>query len=235
MLHHDRPRSVTHTMDPKLRIHHGAVDQEALTSRPPHQVFNEVKQTLKSLGLEFKRDGGEYKLKCARPKKPLTTTKKPIMVGHQNPIQQQHGNSNFRMLLRRSSTPNNNNNQKEETTIYGDPNVDPGDEVRFSIELCKIKNLPGLYIVDMRRMRGNVWAYKFIYRTLLDTLNLGGKSGYLKTTSPQSVISQGEEDTSHYRMSTASSGGGSSSVILEETPPPPPPTTTTTATEPIAV
>ncbi|KAG1250426.1 hypothetical protein G6F68_012809 [Rhizopus microsporus] len=55
--------------DPKLRTHHGAVDQEALTSRPPTQVFMEVKQTLKSMGLEFKRDGGEYKLKCVRPKR----------------------------------------------------------------------------------------------------------------------------------------------------------------------
>ncbi|OAD03535.1 hypothetical protein MUCCIDRAFT_133631, partial [Mucor lusitanicus CBS 277.49] len=116
-----------------LRTHHGAVDQEALTSRPPAQVFAEVKAALKALGLDCKRDGGEYKLKCSRPKR-----------------------------------PSDNSNSTKSATIYGDPNVDPGDEVRFSVELCKIKNLPGLYIVDMRRMRGNVWAYKFIYRTLLD-------------------------------------------------------------------
>lgn len=225
-----------------MRTHHGAVDQEALTSRPPAQVFNEVKHTLKSLGLEFKRDGGEYKLKCARPKKPITnnTTARKVQQ-NQNPIQQQSGNNNstpFRNLLRRSSLAAATQPQ-ENTTIYGDPNVDPGDEVRFSVELCKIKNLPGLYIVDMRRMRGNVWAYKFIYRTLLDTLNLGGKSGYLNTKSnniSSSQITQ-EEDTSHYRMSTASSGGGSSSVILEESntippPPPPNPTPPTTTTAP---
>ncbi|KAI8091808.1 hypothetical protein BDF21DRAFT_356215, partial [Thamnidium elegans] len=185
MLHRDRVTpEITSTTDLKLRTHHGAVDQEALTSRPPALVFQQVKQTLKSLGLEFKRDGGEFKLKCARHKKPIQASSKTIQHPHGN-------NTPFRMLLRRS------------TTIYGDVSVDPGDEVRFSVELCRIKNLPGLYIVDMRRMRGNVWAYKFIYRTLLDTLNLGGKSGYLNTTTESSLAA--EEDHSHHRMSTASS------------------------------
>ncbi|KAG2194520.1 hypothetical protein INT47_005793 [Mucor saturninus] len=193
--------------DIKLRTHHGAVDGEALTSRPPAQIFQQVKQTLKSLGLEFKRDGGEFKLKCARPKKPVKKIQPPP----------------FRMLLRRPSATNTTNpatpNESVATTIYGDPNVDPGDEVRFSVELCKIKNLPGLYIVDMRRMRGNVWAYKFIYRTLLDTLNLGGKSGYLNTSG---LVMTAEEETqpdktlSNHRMSTASSGAGSSSVLLDD-------------------
>lgn len=187
----------TSSDDPKLRTHHGAVDQEALTSQPPAQVFNQVKQTLKSLGLEFKRDGGEFKLKCARPKKPVKKMQQPP----------------FRMLLRRPSTTTaTSGNETTQHTIYGDPNVDPGDEVRFSVELCKIKNLPGLYIVDMRRMRGNVWAYKFIYRTLLDTLNLGGKSGYLNTSGRLMT----EEEHSNHRMSTASSGAGSSSVLLDE-------------------
>lgn len=174
-----------------MRTHHGAVDQEALTSRPPAQVFNEVKQTLKSLGLEFKRDGGEYKLKCVRPKRAVIEKRK--LSHSSNNIHRPP----FRNLLRRASgqhgvTTTEHQHEKsisataptsaKPATIYGDPNVDPGEEVRFSVELCKIKNLPGLYIVDMRRMRGNVWAYKFIYRTLLDTLKLGGKKGYLNTT-----------------------------------------------------
>lgn len=221
MLHGES--SVTQ-IDPKLRIHHGAVDGEALTSRPPAQVFNEVKQTLKTLGLEFKRDGGEYKLKCARPKKPVPSPAvKRTAASHSNAIQQHNNGTPFRNLLRRPSAAAAaaaaSGAGPEEKTIYGDPNVDPGDEVRFSVELCKIKNLPGLYIVDMRRMRGNVWAYKFIYRTLLDTLNLGGKSGYLKTSNPSTVTDTTTETTSHHRMSTASSGNESSTGVLIEEPP----------------
>lgn len=224
MLHHDRVTpEITSTTDLKLRTHHGAVDQEALTSRAPALVFQQVKQTLKSLGLEFKRDGGEFKLKCARHKKPVQASAKTIQHPHGN-------NTPFRMLLRRSSQATaatthsstataSSSLSSEGATIYGDTSVDPGDEVRFSVELCRIKNLPGLYIVDMRRMRGNVWAYKFIYRTLLDTLNLGGKSGYLNTTTESSLAANAataEEDHSHHRMSTASSGAGSSNVLLDE-------------------
>ncbi|KAI9248989.1 hypothetical protein EDC94DRAFT_624587 [Helicostylum pulchrum] len=226
MLHGDRVTpEITSTTDLKLRTHHGAVDQEALTSRSPALVFQQVKQTLKSLGLEFKRDGGEFKLKCARHKKPV------LASAAAKTIQHPHGNNTpFRMLLRRSSQATTHSSSitsssslSNEATIYGDVSVDPGDEVRFSVELCRIKNLPGLYIVDMRRMRGNVWAYKFIYRTLLDTLNLGGKSGYLNTntTTESSLLAAAaavaDEDHSHHRMSTASSGAGSSSVLLDET------------------
>lgn len=51
--------------------------------------------------------------------------------------------------------------------IYGEPSVDGGQEVRFSVEITRLKNLAGLYSVDIRRMRGNVWAYKFCYTALL--------------------------------------------------------------------
>lgn len=231
----------TTTIDPKLRTHHGAVDQEALTSRPPAQVFAEVKAALKALGLECKRDGGEYKLKCSRPKRPAEKRNMNNHHYHQNGSS--GGNPPFRMLLRRASahqstvsTSTTNSTIKsgdsgnnKPATIYGDPNVDPGEEVRFSVELCKIKNLPGLYIVDMRRMRGNVWAYKFIYRTLLDTLKLGGKSGYLNTEKQQQEAPQiiHEESDANNRLSTASSSGGNSSSILDDPPHTPSPPNST--------
>ncbi|KAF8935599.1 hypothetical protein BGZ58_004920 [Dissophora ornata] len=63
--------------------------------------------------------------------------------------------------------------------LYGEDSIDSGDEIRFSIELCRIKNLHGLYSVDIRRMKGNLWTYKFLYHAVLNTLNLQGKGGYL--------------------------------------------------------
>ncbi|KAF9993996.1 hypothetical protein BGZ79_001280 [Entomortierella chlamydospora] len=63
--------------------------------------------------------------------------------------------------------------------LYGEDSIDSGEEIRFSIELCRIKNLDGLYSVDIRRVRGNLWAYKFLYHAVLNTLDLQGKGGYL--------------------------------------------------------
>lgn len=57
--------------------------------------------------------------------------------------------------------------------LYGDAAVDGGQEVRFAVEVTRIKNLPGLYSLDIRRMKGNLWAYKFIYQALLDRAHLG--------------------------------------------------------------
>ncbi|KAI8354755.1 hypothetical protein B0O80DRAFT_449624 [Mortierella sp. GBAus27b] len=68
--------------------------------------------------------------------------------------------------------------------LYGEEAIDSGEEIRFSIELCRIKNLPGLYSVDIRRMKGNLWAYKFLYHAVLNTLDLQGKGGYLTTAAP---------------------------------------------------
>ncbi|KAF9943305.1 hypothetical protein BGZ67_003068 [Mortierella alpina] len=69
--------------------------------------------------------------------------------------------------------------------LYGEDAIDSGEEIRFSIELCRIKNLHGLYSVDIRRMKGNLWAYKFLYHAVLNTLDLQGKGGYLTGYQPQ--------------------------------------------------
>jgi hypothetical protein len=46
--------------------------------------------------------------------------------------------------------------------------LDGGDEIRFSVEITRIRNLPGLYSLDIKRLRGNVWSFKFVYQTILE-------------------------------------------------------------------
>jgi protein-serine/threonine kinase len=50
--------------------------------------------------------------------------------------------------------------------IYGDRAVDQGDEVRFSVELTRIDRLDDTYSLDVRRLKGNLRSYKFLYDTL---------------------------------------------------------------------
>lgn len=56
--------------------------------------------------------------------------------------------------------------------IYGEPRVDGGQEVRFSVEITRIKNLPGLYSLDIRRLRGPLTSYKFLYHNVLTRTQL---------------------------------------------------------------
>jgi protein-serine/threonine kinase len=51
-------------------------------------------------------------------------------------------------------------------TIYGDTSQDAGDEVRFSIELTRIDRLKDTYSLDIRRLKGNLRSYKFLYDTI---------------------------------------------------------------------
>ena len=50
--------------------------------------------------------------------------------------------------------------------IYGPLLQDRGDEVRFSVELTRLDRLDDTYSLDIRRLKGNLSSYKFLYDTL---------------------------------------------------------------------
>ena len=55
---------------------------------------------------------------------------------------------------------------------YGDPSQDAGDEVRFSVELTRLDRLNDTYSLDIRRLKGNLRSYKFLYDTLREYVSL---------------------------------------------------------------
>ena len=54
---------------------------------------------------------------------------------------------------------------------YGDSN-DSGGEVRFYCEITRVTGLSGMYCIDMRRVKGELFSYRFVYTTLLAQLSL---------------------------------------------------------------
>lgn len=50
--------------------------------------------------------------------------------------------------------------------IYGDPSIDHGDEVRFFVELTRIDGLDDTFSIDVRRLKGRLRSYKFLYETV---------------------------------------------------------------------
>ncbi|KAE8214051.1 hypothetical protein CF327_g2519 [Tilletia walkeri] len=235
--------------DTVLREHLGAVDQSALTSRAPPQVFAEVRKALYEMGIEVRKERDEeFKLECVRRKKAKTllgatqglglSIRSSVFRPSEAEMERSAAKasagiptspssavlggaetgSGIRNFLRRgtitaSSPPMKNNASLTSSAtmalgsaaaggsgsatgastpgnagaggmvddpnampppIYGEGSVDGGQEVRFSVEITRIKNLSGLYSVDIRRMKGNLWAYKFIYHALLDRCQLAG-------------------------------------------------------------
>lgn len=143
-------KTLTHS-DAEIQIHQGAIDRNALTSQPPALIIKNVLRILRIMGIETKLEG-DFLVKCHRQKR-RTAQKKQII--NQEPSAE---------------------NRLE--PIYGDSSIDNGDEIRFVLEVCRFENLPGLYIVDIRRLKGNAWAYKFLYHKLIDFLYFD-KNGYL--------------------------------------------------------
>ncbi|KAG9035722.1 hypothetical protein FRB95_010787 [Tulasnella sp. JGI-2019a] len=47
--------------------------------------------------------------------------------------------------------------------VYGDRTVDQHDEVRFSVELTRLDRLEDTFSLDVRRLKGNLRSYKFLY------------------------------------------------------------------------
>lgn len=61
--HHDKSHPYG-----QLRIHHGAVDQTTITTRPPPEVMAHVRKVLEGMGVEIQQES-EYKYRCIRGKK----------------------------------------------------------------------------------------------------------------------------------------------------------------------
>jgi protein-serine/threonine kinase len=53
-----------------------------------------------------------------------------------------------------------------EPVYGGDTTQDLGDEVRFSAELTRMDRLNDTFSLDIRRLKGNLRSYKFLYDTL---------------------------------------------------------------------
>ena len=63
-------------------------------------------------------------------------------------------------------TPTNEQSTSPTNTVYGDQSQDQGGEVRFSVELTRLDRLEDTYSLDIRRLKGNLKSYKFLYDSL---------------------------------------------------------------------
>ena len=55
---------------------------------------------------------------------------------------------------------------ERQDTLYGDQSEDSGGEVRFSVELTEISGLKSTYSLDIRRLKGPLRSYKYMYDSL---------------------------------------------------------------------
>ncbi|KAK0463068.1 CAMK/CAMKL/Kin4 protein kinase [Desarmillaria tabescens] len=200
-----------------LRIHHGAVDQDMVTTQPPPEVIKHMKEVLIGMGIEVQVES-EYKYRCIRAKRKKVPGVPGVIAnvgaspsggglaavsvmgsaasngvdrrGLPVPSHASFSGGMLRGLLmrRQSSHVSQSGNMsvsfEEEPSVmvlepgaildpvYGDPTEDVGDEVRFSVELTRMDRLNDTYSLDIRRLKGNLRSYKFLYDTIRQRADL---------------------------------------------------------------
>ncbi|KIK93594.1 hypothetical protein PAXRUDRAFT_828808 [Paxillus rubicundulus Ve08.2h10] len=201
-----------------LRIHHGAVDQTTITTRPPPEVMKHVCKVLEGMGMDIKAES-EYKYRCVRAKKKKSGSTVFSSVGSGSglaaftivgsaasngvdkrglpvPSHSSGGGMLKGLLMRRqssqvsgmaplqpslsiddenvasTSSPTEQSPSGAGEPVYGDTAQDAGDEVRFSVELTRIDRLKDTYSLDIRRLKGNLRSYKFLYDAIREKADL---------------------------------------------------------------
>ncbi|RXW22534.1 hypothetical protein EST38_g3305 [Candolleomyces aberdarensis] len=99
-------------------------------------VMNTVRRVLQDLGIQVQEES-TYNYRCIRARR--------------------QDSSEESLMDAQSSTGKG---------VYGPPSEDPGDEVRMSIELTRLEGLSDTYSLDIRRLKGNLRSYKFLYDTI---------------------------------------------------------------------
>ncbi|CAE6467744.1 hypothetical protein ACGC1H_004069 [Rhizoctonia solani] len=171
-----------------MRVHEGAVDQAMVTSGSPLDALSHAEAVLVEMGIAFTKES-EWKFRCVRHKKRkggISGSVGGLSVGvmgsaASNGVNQRGlpmppppsfggAGGMLRGLLRRSSAqpgvPAESEGVPQQPTtepIYGERSDDAQDEVRFFVELTRIDRLEDTYSIDVRRLKGNLRSYKFLY------------------------------------------------------------------------
>jgi len=191
----------------KLRYHSGAIDQRALTSKPPIDLLADIIIMLRENGLYVRQSGSEstsFKLKVVRPASLLINPTKeavfgrPEVVGSEgltlsrNSIPSASSGgfmknlSSFPMSFvkrikyraKYGSSWNKGFDGKESSELSQSvaPSEAPTEpehgEIKFYIEIQKIRNLDGLYVVEFKRRQGDIWEFKRMYGDLVEKMRL---------------------------------------------------------------
>lgn len=128
-----------------LGIHRGAIDQTTITTQPPSKVMKHANKILREMGVQIQEESA-FHYRCIR------AGRRGVL------LDLDHGQS--------QSRPDESSSSSEVVSLYGAPTEDLGDEVRFSVELTRLGGLNDTYSLDIRRLKGNLRSYKFIYDTI---------------------------------------------------------------------
>lgn len=175
----------------KLKQHSGPIDQRALSSKPPVDLIKHIELVLLGMGLHVQRTSEEYKLRVIRPSAGTLTNYKNQSVSSDlgapdslDPRSERKGRFSsltafpltlvrrFKYIAQFGTQYNSGFDSITDPSSFSNPPPSKQKEVSFYISLQRIKNLDGLLIVDVKRLKGDIWQFKTLYHQIVPKLEL---------------------------------------------------------------
>ena len=149
----------------RMRVHCGAVDPTMLTIGSPSEVMEHVREVLEGMGIAIVVED-DFTVKCIRPRREYIG---PGDSWQARPCREFDAGSDVMLAVTAAGSGSSSDTVTLASlvdTVYGTTHEDAGDEIRFSVELMRVDRLDGAYSLEVRRLKGNLRSYTFVYDTL---------------------------------------------------------------------
>jgi Kinase associated domain 1 len=180
----------------KLKYHSGPIDQRALSSKSPEELIVHLEKVLTDMGLNVEKTSDEYKLRATRPSdndSGMTNFKNgsgsdvsglgaPDSLGGKDRrgTRLAHMLTTFPLTLMRrfkyiaqyGTQYNSGFDSMTDPSAFMNAPAQRQKEIRFYISVQRIRNLDGLLIVHVNRLRGDIWQFKKLYHDIVPSLSL---------------------------------------------------------------
>ncbi|KAI9342011.1 hypothetical protein BDR26DRAFT_295224 [Obelidium mucronatum] len=185
----------------RLHFFNGTVDKKALSSKEPLDLLMDLEiffeNTLKCVIQSNGSSTGEYKLRILKPrgvkidngKEPATTAAKtdsPVPGMKKSEVNDPRMNqiySSFPVSLKSritkfvssfgSGSKGSNGSLNDTSSVISAKEMSGmEEELLFSVEIQKVKDMVGTYVVEFRRVKGDKWAFKRLYGSVIGDLPL---------------------------------------------------------------
>jgi hypothetical protein len=155
-----------------LKFHNGPIDQRALSSKNPWILLSDLAQDLMKRGMKVGFTNYSARIKVWRQGVSNRASQRDTPESFSGSLAAFPISLIKRFKYWATFGPSYNSGfDGSEGYKYASPSVrDSEEDVRFYIEIHRIKNLPGLYVVEFKRIKGNIWTFKKLYHELIVSL-----------------------------------------------------------------
>ncbi|KAI8622512.1 kinase-like domain-containing protein [Chytriomyces sp. MP71] len=172
-----------------LRVHSGPADKNAMSSRDPLELLMDLENVFEQkLGWIVQSNGsasGEYKLRVLKPRGVMVgpskipadadgtlapdVAKEHVVDPKMNQIVESLPISLIKRVRNLVYTLGPGASKGYDGKSLGSDTGLRGmeEEMTFSVEVQKLKDLKGMHVVEFRRVKGDIWGFKRLYTTII--------------------------------------------------------------------